>query len=214
MKPVKFVDPSKPSIKARFGAWLVRVAMKRPTIRRALEFADRQDRLARYAIAERLPARPARPAPPVRVSPVQPAYRPTSASPARKTKRTRRKATPPTPQPQLTTPQLPRVVSSMPTFRPAPMALPSNDLPSIAKWVTEFLASKHGSAIETTSLNSMLAPGGISPQAIQAALWHSHAAGWVKRAGKGKVAATAKTVRAGGVPETKARKTRKTRRSA
>lgn len=89
------------------------------------------------------------------------------------------------------------------------MSLPANDLTSVARWLTELLASKGGSAVEVSSLNSMLAPGGIQPQAIQAALWAAHSKGWVKKAGKGRVAATAKTVRAGGVPAEKQKKRKK-----
>lgn len=71
----------------------------------------------------------------------------------------------------------------------------------LARWVTTMLASKGGNAQEVPALTAYLVAQGVPPQVVQAALADAHRAGWIKKAGEGRVAASARTVRARGVPQ-------------
>lgn len=70
----------------------------------------------------------------------------------------------------------------------------------LARWLTAMLASRNGSALEVPQLIAGLSSRGVSVDTTRAALNLAHQQGWVKRSGKGKVAASAKTVRSRGVP--------------
>lgn len=70
----------------------------------------------------------------------------------------------------------------------------------LARWVTMMLASKGGTALEVPALTAHLAAQGVPPAVLHAALTEAHQAGWIKKAGPGRVAASARTVRARGVP--------------
>lgn len=77
----------------------------------------------------------------------------------------------------------------------------SMSVADMAKMLTRLLASKEGNALDVGALVRELAQRGTPPQVTRAALADAHQRGWVKKGGKGRVAATARTVRAGGVPD-------------
>lgn len=209
---------------------LTRWAMNRyPTLRLAVlrvqrtewlrERRERRERLARAAA--RRPARPARPAPlpPVRPVPLSHTISGTPVRPATK-RRTPKKSKgkkqgkdTQTAQPQVIVVTHPGYGSTGPTPTPNGAVLQgstsgqgSMSPEQAARWITEQLATRRGSALEVSSLVQTLGALGTPQQVVQAGLWHAHAAGWVKKSGKGRVAATARTVRAGGVPEDRRRK--------
>lgn len=70
----------------------------------------------------------------------------------------------------------------------------------LAKMLTRHLASKDGSALDVSTLVQSLTQRGVAPAVAQAALQAAHGKGWIKKAGSGRVAASAKSVRAHGVP--------------
>lgn len=82
----------------------------------------------------------------------------------------------------------------------------------LARMLTQHLASKEGNALDTSALVQSLTQRGVAPQVAQAAIREAHSHGWIKKAGSGRIAASAKTVRAGGVPDDLA--ARRNRRAA
>ena len=143
------------------------------------------------------------------------------SKPSRKSPPQRRQSFPPprsvsTPSPQQRPRVLPQQHRATPMVGAAPVTQPGSAPAApeqLARMITQLLAQKGGSAIEVASLAQQFTARGVGAQAVRAALWHGHAQGWLKKSGPGRVAATARSVRAGGVPAEKVKKPGK-RRSA